>query len=104
MTLSFWLRDFVFMRFVRSVSKHKLIKDRLTSACFGYLIDMTLMRMARSNNRFPALRRIPWGPLSDNGRVPEEVELLQTLQKRDLVQGCILDDHDKSNYAWIQSI
>ena len=31
------------MRFVRSVSKHKLIKDRLTSACFGYLIDMTLM-------------------------------------------------------------
>lgn len=42
-TLSFWLRDFVFMRFVRSVSKHKLIKDRLTSACFGYLIDMTLM-------------------------------------------------------------
>lgn len=43
MTLSFWLRDFVFMRFVRSVSKHKLIKDRLTSACFGYLIDMTLM-------------------------------------------------------------
>ena len=43
MTLSFWLHDFVFMRFVRSVSKHKLIKDRLTSACFGYLIDMTLM-------------------------------------------------------------
>lgn len=43
MTLSFWLRDFVFMRFVRSVSKHKLVKDRLTSACFGYLIDMTLM-------------------------------------------------------------
>ncbi|MDB1802499.1 D-alanyl-lipoteichoic acid biosynthesis protein DltB [Eggerthella lenta] len=43
MTLSFWLRDFVFMRFVRSVSKHKPIKDRLTSACFGYLIDMTLM-------------------------------------------------------------
>lgn len=43
MTLSFWLRDFVFMRFVRSVSKHKLIKDRLTSTCFGYLIDMTLM-------------------------------------------------------------
>lgn len=42
-TLSFWLRDFVFMRFVRAVGKHGLIKDRLTSACFGYLIDMTLM-------------------------------------------------------------
>lgn len=42
-TLSFWLRDFVFMRFVRTVSKHKLIKDRLTSACFGYIIDMALM-------------------------------------------------------------
>lgn len=102
MTLSFWLRDFVFMRFVRSVSKHKLIKDRLTSACFGYLIDMTLMGAWHGLTIDFLL--YPWGPLSDNGRVPEEVELLQTLQKRDLVQGCILDDHDKSNYAWIQSI
>ncbi|RDB55237.1 D-alanyl-lipoteichoic acid biosynthesis protein DltB [Paraeggerthella hongkongensis] len=42
-TLSFWLRDFVFMRFVRSVTKRKLIKNRLTSACCGYIINMTLM-------------------------------------------------------------
>ena len=105
MTLSFWLRDFVFMRFVRSVSKHKTDKGSTDQRMFR-LPDRydPYGRMARSNNRFPALRRIPWGPLSDNGRVPEEVELLQTLQKRDLVQGCILDDHDKSNYAWIQSI
>lgn len=43
MTLSFWLRDYVFMRFVRTVMKHKLIKDRLVNACCGYLVNMTLM-------------------------------------------------------------
>lgn len=42
-TLSFWLRDFVFMRMMRSVMKHKLFASRTTGACLGYLVEMTLM-------------------------------------------------------------
>lgn len=43
MTLSFWLRDFVFMRFVRSATRHKWFKTRLTTACVGYILDFALM-------------------------------------------------------------
>ncbi|WP_085830640.1 D-alanyl-lipoteichoic acid biosynthesis protein DltB [Collinsella vaginalis] len=42
-TLSTWLRDFVFMRFVRMATKRRLFKSRLTTACAGYLVNMTLM-------------------------------------------------------------
>jgi membrane protein involved in D-alanine export len=38
MTLSFWFRDFVFMRFVFMVTKKKWIKNRYLSANLGYLI------------------------------------------------------------------
>ncbi|MDR2587369.1 MAG: D-alanyl-lipoteichoic acid biosynthesis protein DltB [Coriobacteriales bacterium] len=43
MTLSFWLRDFVFMRFTRFALKHQLLGSRQTVACTGYLLNMTLM-------------------------------------------------------------
>lgn len=42
-TLSFWLRDFVFMRFSLFATKKKLFKSRLTTAMIGYMINMTLM-------------------------------------------------------------
>ena len=42
-TLSFWLRDFVFMRVVRIIRKRKLIKSRLTCSCVGYMCNMGLM-------------------------------------------------------------
>ena len=42
-TLSTWLRDFVFMRFVRMASKRKLFSSRLHTACAAYLVDMLLM-------------------------------------------------------------
>ncbi|MFR2950362.1 MAG: MBOAT family O-acyltransferase [Collinsella intestinalis] len=42
-TLSTWLRDFVFMRFVRMTSKRKLFSSRLHTACAAYLVDMLLM-------------------------------------------------------------
>ena len=42
-TLSFWLRDFVFMRVVRIIRRKKLIKSRLTASCTGYIINMGLM-------------------------------------------------------------
>ena len=42
-TLSFWLRDFVFMRFVRSAARHKWFKSRPTGACMGYIVNMGLM-------------------------------------------------------------
>ena len=42
-TLSFWLRDFVFMRVARSIRKHKLVKSRLTASCIGYMCNMGLM-------------------------------------------------------------
>ncbi len=35
MTLSTWLRDFVFMRAVKSATRRKLFKDRLHTACAG---------------------------------------------------------------------
>ena len=43
MSLSFWLRDFVFMRFSRACMKHKVFASRITTACTGYLVNMTLM-------------------------------------------------------------
>lgn len=42
-TLSTWLRDFVFMRFVRMATKRKLFTNRLHTACAAYLVDMVLM-------------------------------------------------------------
>lgn len=42
-TLSTWLRDFVFMRVVKSATRRKLFKDRLHTACFGYLMNFMLM-------------------------------------------------------------
>ncbi|MDR2493375.1 MAG: D-alanyl-lipoteichoic acid biosynthesis protein DltB [Coriobacteriales bacterium] len=43
MTLSFWLRDFVFMRFTRLAVKRRWFSSRLTTACCGYVINMGLM-------------------------------------------------------------
>ena len=42
-TLSTWLRDFVFMCVVKSATRRKLFKDRLHTACFGYLMNFMLM-------------------------------------------------------------
>lgn len=42
-TLSTWLRDFVFMRFVRAATRRRLFKSRLATACAGYLVNMALM-------------------------------------------------------------
>lgn len=43
MTLSFWLRDFVFMRFTRWATKKKVFKNRLHTACWGYMINFGIM-------------------------------------------------------------
>ncbi len=42
-SLSTWLRDFVFMRFVRMDSKRKLFSSRLHTASAAYLVDMLPM-------------------------------------------------------------
>ena len=42
-TLSFWLRDFVFMRFTRACMKRKVFTSRVTTACMGYILNMALM-------------------------------------------------------------
>ncbi|MDO4533067.1 MAG: D-alanyl-lipoteichoic acid biosynthesis protein DltB [Coriobacteriia bacterium] len=42
-TLSFWLRDFVFMRFSAAAFEHKWFKSAVTTACLGFIINMTLM-------------------------------------------------------------
>ena len=42
-TLSFWLRDFVFMRVVRIIRRRKLVKSRVTASCIGYMCNMGLM-------------------------------------------------------------
>ena len=43
MSLSTWLRDFVFMRFSRFALGRKLFADRVTTACVGFMLNMTLM-------------------------------------------------------------
>ena len=42
-TLSFWLRDFVFMRFTRACMKRKVFSSRVTTACMGYILNMAIM-------------------------------------------------------------
>ena len=42
-SLSTWLRDFVFMRFSQFALSRKLFKSRVTTACVGFMINMTLM-------------------------------------------------------------
>ncbi|MBQ9021189.1 MAG: D-alanyl-lipoteichoic acid biosynthesis protein DltB [Eggerthellaceae bacterium] len=43
MSLSFWLRDFVFMRLTRALLKRKVFASRVNTACAGYLANMTIM-------------------------------------------------------------
>lgn len=42
-TLSMWLRDFVFMRFTTAAFAHKWFASPLTAACLGFFINFTLM-------------------------------------------------------------
>jgi len=42
-TLSTWLRDFVFMRFSRFALSRKLFGDRTVTACVAFLLNMVLM-------------------------------------------------------------
>ena len=42
-TLSHWLRDFVFMRFSAASFEHKWFISPVTTACLGFIINMTLM-------------------------------------------------------------
>ncbi len=42
-TLSYWLRDYVFMRVSRACIKRKVFKERAYTACAGYMCNMTLM-------------------------------------------------------------
>lgn len=42
-SLSTWLRDFVFMRFSQFALSRKLFKSRLTTACVGFMLNMLLM-------------------------------------------------------------
>ena len=42
-TLSHWLRDYVFMRLTRSFMKHKVFKSRVTCACTAFICNMGVM-------------------------------------------------------------
>ncbi|WP_174853973.1 D-alanyl-lipoteichoic acid biosynthesis protein DltB [Streptococcus suis] len=42
-SLSFWFRDFVFMRLVKTLLKHKVFKNRNTVSNVAYLLNMLLM-------------------------------------------------------------
>ena len=42
-TLSYWLRDFVFMRFTTASFEHKWFKSTLTTACVAYIVNMLVM-------------------------------------------------------------
>ncbi|MDO4796849.1 MAG: D-alanyl-lipoteichoic acid biosynthesis protein DltB [Coriobacteriales bacterium] len=42
-SLSTWLRDFVFMRFSQFAISRKLFSSRITTACVGFMLNMVLM-------------------------------------------------------------
>ena len=42
-TLSHWFRDFLFTRFVMQSMRHKWFKNRLQTACAGFIVDMFVM-------------------------------------------------------------
>ena len=42
-TLSTWLRDFVFMRFTRAVTRRHVFSTRLQTACAAYMVNMLFM-------------------------------------------------------------
>ena len=42
-TLSWWLRDFVFMRFSSAAFTHKWFESAATTACLGFIINMSIM-------------------------------------------------------------
>ncbi|EHI68783.1 D-alanyl-lipoteichoic acid biosynthesis protein DltB [Streptococcus ictaluri] len=43
MTLSFWFRDYLFMRLVHFLIKHKIFKNRNVTSGFAYLVNMLVM-------------------------------------------------------------
>lgn len=43
MTLSFWFRDFIFMRFTFFAMKHKLVKNRIRLSQLAYFVDFLIM-------------------------------------------------------------
>ena len=43
MTLSFWFRDFIFMRFTFFAMKHKLVKNRIRLSRLEYFVDFLIM-------------------------------------------------------------
>lgn len=43
MTLSYWFRDFLFSRFVMASMKGKWFKNKLTTACVAFMVNMTVM-------------------------------------------------------------
>ena len=42
-TLSFWLRDYVFMRLTRALVRRRVFSSRVSTACVGYVCNMLLM-------------------------------------------------------------
>lgn len=42
-TLSYWLRDYVFMRLTRTFIKHKTFKNRVTTSCVAFICNMGVM-------------------------------------------------------------
>lgn len=43
MSLSFWFRDFVFMRLVKVLVKHKVFKNRNVTSSVAYIVNMLIM-------------------------------------------------------------
>ena len=43
MSLSFWFRDFVFMRLVMVLMRNKVFKSRITTSNVAYIINMLVM-------------------------------------------------------------
>lgn len=43
MSLSFWFRDFVFMRLVKVLVKHKVFKNRNVTSSIAYIVNMLIM-------------------------------------------------------------
>ena len=76
-TLSSWLRDFVFTRFMVNAARKKWFKDRLGRAAAGLMFNMVLMGMWHGlESHYLAYGVYPWSAFKRYGNLAEAVPFL----------------------------
>ena len=76
------------MRAVKSATRRKLFKDRLQTACAGYMANFMLMGAWHGLTvDYLVYWRLLWRSHGRHRRVPEEIFLSQEAPEKEMVQG-----------------